>query len=47
MFHAQTKQIEINYNLVCEKVALGPLTTRFISSENQVGGIFTKPLPHC
>ena len=33
--------------LFVKKVALGPLTTRFISSENQVGGIFTEPLPHC
>ncbi|KAK2973116.1 hypothetical protein RJ640_027088 [Escallonia rubra] len=44
VFHARTKHIEIDYHFVREKVALGSLTTRFVSSENQVADILTKPL---
>ena len=44
MFHAWTKHIEIEYHFVCEKVSLGSLITRFISSSNQATDILTKAL---
>ena len=45
MFHACTKHIDIDYHFVREKVALGFLITKFVSSEDQVANIFTKALP--
>lgn len=45
VFHSRTKHIDLDYHFVREKVALGSLVTRFISSTNQVAYIFTKPLP--
>ena len=44
MFRARTKHIEIEYHFVCEKVSLGSLITRFISSSNQATDILTKAL---
>ncbi|XP_020262193.1 uncharacterized protein LOC109838136 [Asparagus officinalis] len=45
VFHARTKHIEIDYHFVREKVALGSLVTRFVSSKQQLADLFTKPLP--
>lgn len=45
LFHARTKHIEIDYHFVREKVAMGNLVTRFVSSSQQIADIFTKPLP--
>ena len=45
MFHARTKHIEIYYHFVREKVALGSLITKFVSSKDQVADTFTKALP--
>lgn len=44
MIHARTKHIEIDYHFVREKVALGALVTRFVSSVDQLADVFTKPL---
>lgn len=44
MIHALTKYIEIDYHLLDEKVVMGALITRFISSLEQVADVFTKPL---
>ena len=44
VFHGCTKNIELDYHYVREKVALGSLETRFVSSTNQLADIFTKPL---
>ena len=44
VFHARTKHIEIDYDLVCEKVAHKQLEVRFISTLDQVVDIFTKGL---
>ncbi|KAK2970476.1 hypothetical protein RJ640_028565 [Escallonia rubra] len=44
VFHARTKHIEVDYHFVREKVALGSLVTRFVSSNQQLADIFTKPL---
>jgi hypothetical protein len=42
-FHAHTKYIEVNFHFVQEKVALGAMEVRFITSGDQIAGIFTKP----
>ncbi|GKV47359.1 hypothetical protein SLEP1_g54265 [Rubroshorea leprosula] len=44
VFHSCTKHVEIDYHFVREKVALGHLITRFVSSTSQLADIFTKPL---
>ncbi|KAK2965713.1 hypothetical protein RJ640_022240 [Escallonia rubra] len=44
VFRARTKHIEVDYHFVREKVALGSLVTRFVSSDQQLADIFTKPL---
>ena len=44
VFHSHSKHIAIDYHFVCEKVALGTLTTQFVPSSSQVVDIFTKPL---
>ena len=44
VFHGRTKQIELDYHYVRERVALGALETRFVPSKQQLADIFTKPL---
>ena len=44
ILHARTKHIELDYHYIRERVALGALLTRFVSSSNQLANIFTKPL---
>jgi len=43
VFHARTKHIEVDFHFVREKVALGALDVRFVSSADQVADAFTKP----
>lgn len=44
VFHACTKHIEIDFHFVREKVSKGELQVRFISTNDQVADVFTKPL---
>lgn len=44
VFHARTKHIEVDFHFVREKVAMGALDVRFVSSADQVADAFTKPL---
>lgn len=44
IFHARTKHIEVDFHFVREKVAMGALDVRFISSEDQLADGFTKPM---
>lgn len=45
IFHAQTKHIEVYFHFVRERVAQKAMKIRFISSQDQLAYIFTKP-PH-
>jgi hypothetical protein len=45
VFHAQTKQIEVDYHFVWERVSQKRLLIKFISSKDQLADIFTKCLP--
>lgn len=43
VFHARTKHIEVNFHFVREKVAMGALYVRFISSNDRLADGLTKP----
>ena len=44
VFHARSKHIELDYHFVHERVALGLLVTKHVSTAKQIADIFTKPL---
>lgn len=44
--YAGTKHIEMNFHFVREKVTLGALDVRIISTNDQVADGFTKPITH-
>ena len=43
IFHARTKHIEVDFHFVREKVSMGALDVRFVSTRDQVADGFTKP----
>jgi len=43
VFHARTKHIEINFHFGRERVAACELEVRFISTDDQLADVFTKP----
>jgi hypothetical protein len=43
VFHARTKHIEIEFHFVRKRVAEGALLVKFISSNDQLADVFTKP----
>ena len=44
VFHNRTKHIEVDYHFVRERVVRGDLHLHFISTEDQLANLFTKPL---
>jgi hypothetical protein len=44
VFHARTKQIEVDYHFFRERVAQKALDIRFISTSDQIADVLTKPL---
>jgi histone deacetylase 1/2 len=44
VFHARTKHIEVDYHFVRERVAQKALDIRFISTNDQLADVLTKPL---
>lgn len=44
IMHSCTKHIKIHFHFVCDRVATKTLHVAFISSKDQLAGIFTKPL---
>ncbi|KAJ4776116.1 hypothetical protein LUZ62_060373 [Rhynchospora pubera] len=44
IFHARTKHIEIDYHFVRERVANKELQVKFLSSQDQIADVLTKPL---
>ncbi len=44
VFHARTKQIEVHYHFIKEKVLVGEIDLIYVSTKDQVADIFTKVL---
>lgn len=44
VFHARSKHIELDYHFVRERFARGLFITQYISTDNQVADLFTKPM---
>ena len=46
VFHDRSKHIEIRYHFICDMVQRGALKLQYISRNEQVADVFTKPLSH-
>ena len=44
VFHARTKHIELDYHFIQEQVQQHNIQVHFISSDDQIANILTKPL---
>ncbi|KAM0037798.1 putative RNA-directed DNA polymerase [Helianthus debilis subsp. tardiflorus] len=44
VFHARTKHVEVDYHFVREQVIQEKLNVKFISTDDQIADVFTKPL---
>ena len=45
IFHARTKHVEVDYHFVRDRVVKKEIQIRFISSQDQLADVFTKPFP--
>ena len=46
-FHKRTKHIDIQHHYVRELYESGEISVSYVSSEEQLADLFTKPLPRC
>jgi hypothetical protein len=46
VFHDRSKHIEIHYHYICDMVQRGALKLQYISMDEQVVDMLTKPLSH-
>ena len=46
VFHDRSKHIEIRYHYICDMVQRGALKLQYISTDEQVVDVLTKPLSH-
>jgi hypothetical protein len=46
VFHNRSKHIEIHYHFICDMVQRGALKLQYISTDEQVADVMTKPLSH-
>jgi hypothetical protein len=44
VFHDRLKNIEIRYHFICDMVQRGALRLQYISTDEQVADVLTKPL---
>jgi hypothetical protein len=44
-FHQRTKHIDVKYNYIRDQQSNGIVDVRYICTNQQLGDIFTKPLP--
>lgn len=44
VYHAHTKHIEVHYHFFRERVLAGDIDLVYVSTQDQVADIFTKPL---
>jgi hypothetical protein len=44
VFHDRSKHIEIRYHFICDMVQRGALKLQYISTDEQVADVMTKPL---
>lgn len=44
-FHKRTKHIDVRYHFIREKYEAGMFELTYVSSDEQLADIFTKPLP--
>ena len=45
IFHACTKNVELDYHFIRERVSTKEFQIQFLSSKEQIADILTKPLP--
>jgi hypothetical protein len=46
VFHDRSKHIEIRYHYICDMVQRGALKLQYVSMDEQVVDVLTKPLSH-
>jgi hypothetical protein len=46
VFHDRSKNIEICYHYICDMVQRGALKLQYVSTDEQVVDVLTKPLSH-
>ena len=45
VFHDKSKHVEIQYHFICDMAQKGAVELQYISIDNQIADVLTKPLP--